>query len=172
MAIPLIGESYRGIEGHIGYLVRQTWGTQRNAVEAILRPLDLTAIQYGVLTLLAREPGCSGADLARGAGTTPQAMNGVLATLEREHLIERRPHPTHGRILRVTLTSEGQRRLDAANPAVRALEAEMERAFTTDEIATVRAWLVESAARLETIARTGSLPQPPSRRRRARRTPG
>lgn len=109
MAIPLIGESYRGVEGHIGYLLRQTSGTLRGAMDAILRPLGLTAVQYGVLSVLARDPGCSGADLARAITTTPQAMNGVLATLEREHLVERRPHPTHGRILRVTLTSEGQR---------------------------------------------------------------
>src|SRR6188472_3416409 len=122
MAIPLIGESYRGVEGHIGYLLRQTWGTLRGAMDAILRRLDLTAVQYGVLSVLARDPGCSGADLARAINTTPQAMNGVLATLEREQLIARRPHPTHGRILRVTLTSEGQRRLEAANPSVRALE--------------------------------------------------
>jgi DNA-binding MarR family transcriptional regulator len=50
-------------------------------------------------------------------------MNGVLATLERENLIERQRHPTHGRILQVTLSSEGARRLEAANPAVRGLEA-------------------------------------------------
>jgi DNA-binding MarR family transcriptional regulator len=170
MAIPLIGESYRGVEGHIGYLAHQTWGTLRGAMAAILRPLELTAVQYGALSVLALEPGCSGADLARAINTTPQATNGVLATLEREQLIERRPHPTHGRILRITLTSEGQRRLDAANPAVRALEAEIERALTPDQIATVKTWLVESAKRLETIARTGTVPQPPSRRARARRT--
>lgn len=70
-------------------------------------------------------------------------------------------------------TSQGQRRLDAGtNPAVRALEAEIERAFTPDEIATVKAWLVGSAARLETVGRTGSVPQPPGRRRRARRAAG
>ena len=36
----------------------------------------------------------SGADLARACNTTPQAMNGVLATLKREGLIYRHPHPT------------------------------------------------------------------------------
>ena len=91
----------------------------------------------------------SGADLARAINITPQAMNGVLATLEREALIERHPHPTHGRILQATLTSEGQRRLDAANPAVRALERAIERDFTPDEIATIKTWLVTGAQRLE-----------------------
>jgi DNA-binding MarR family transcriptional regulator len=114
-----------------------------------LRSHGLTPAQYGVLSVLAREPGASGADLARAMSTTPQAVNGVLATLERESLIERRPHPTHGRILQATLTSEGQRRLETANPSVRALERGIERGLTSDEIATVKTWLVATAQRLE-----------------------
>jgi DNA-binding MarR family transcriptional regulator len=107
-----------------------------------------------VLSVLARDPGASGADLARACNTTPQAMNGVLETLQRQGLIQRHPHPTHGRILQVTLTGEGQRRLEAANPAVRALEAAIERDFTDDELAAVKAWLVSTAKRLERIARS------------------
>jgi DNA-binding MarR family transcriptional regulator len=78
-------------------------------------------------------------------------MNGVLATLEREALIERHPHPTHGRILQVELTDEGQRRVTAATPAVRALEQSIEADFSADEIAIVKRWLVESALRTERL---------------------
>jgi DNA-binding MarR family transcriptional regulator len=151
MSVPVIGERYRGVEGHIGYLLRQASYTLRSALDAILRPHGLNGAQYGVMSVLARDPGASGADLARACNTTPQAMNGVLATLEREGLVERHPHPTHGRILQVSLTSEGTRRLEAANPAVRRLEAAIERGFSADEIATVKAWLVASASQLEKI---------------------
>jgi DNA-binding MarR family transcriptional regulator len=149
MSVPAIGQSFRGVEGRSGYLLRQAWRVLEGAMEVALRPHGLTPPQYGVLTVLAREPGASGADLARAVHTTPQAMNGVLATLERDGLIERHPHPTHGRILQATLTSEGQRRLDAANPAIRALERNTEREWTPDEITTVKAWLVSAAQRLE-----------------------
>jgi DNA-binding MarR family transcriptional regulator len=152
MSAPLIGESYRGAEGHMGYLLRQASHTLRSALDATLRPHGLSAPQYAVLSVLARDPGSSGADLARACNTTAQAMNGVLATLERGGLVERRPHPTHGRIVQVRLSGEGERRLEAANPAVRGLEAAIERDFTSDEIAAVKAWLVESARRLERIA--------------------
>ena len=152
MTIPAIGESYRGVDGHIGYLLGQAWRAQLGAMAIALRPHGLTPWHYGVLSVLAREPGASGADLARATHTTPQAMSGVLATLEREALIERRPHPWHGRILQVTLTGEGQRRLEAANPTVRALEREIERGLTADEIAAVKSWLVTSAQRLERAA--------------------
>jgi DNA-binding MarR family transcriptional regulator len=151
MSVPPIGEGYRGVEGHSGYLLRQAWHAFRGALEMSLRAHDLTSPQYAVLSVLARDPGASGADLARACNTTPQAMNGVLTTLEREGLIERRPHPTHGRIRQATLTNEGQRRLDAAHPAVRALERTIEREFTPDDVATVKAWLVAAAHRLERV---------------------
>jgi DNA-binding MarR family transcriptional regulator len=154
MSVPLIGQSYRGVEGRSGYLLRQAWITWQSAMETALREHGLSSVQYGVLSVLAREPGASGADLARACLTTPQAMNGVLATLERESLIEREPHPTHGRILQVTLTSEGQRRLEAAHPAVRGLERASEPDFTPEDIATVKAWLVTTAQRLERITQS------------------
>jgi DNA-binding MarR family transcriptional regulator len=152
VSVPAIGESYRGVEGHIGFLVRQAWQALSGALETALRPHGLTPAQYGVLSVLAREPGASGADLARALSTTPQALNGVLVTLERDALIERRPHPTHGRILQVTLSSEGERRLEAANPSVRAVERGMERDLTAGEVATVKTWLVATAQQLVSLS--------------------
>jgi DNA-binding MarR family transcriptional regulator len=149
-----MGESYRGVDGHSGYLLRQAWHAFRTAMEIALRPHGLSSPQYAVLSVLARSPGASNADLARACNTTPQAMNGVLATLERGHLIERHPHPTHGRILQVTLTPAGRQTLEAAHPAVRELEREAERAFRPDEIATVKAWLVTAGQRLQALAQS------------------
>ena len=148
MSAPGIGEGYRGVEGNSGYLLRQAWHAFRAAMDSALRAHGLSGAQYAVLSVLARDPGMSGADLARACNTTPQAMNGVLATLERDRLIERHPHPTHGRILQAELTSEGKQRLDAAAPAVRALEAAIEKDLTADQVAAVKAWLVASAKRL------------------------
>jgi DNA-binding MarR family transcriptional regulator len=154
VGVPLIGEGYRGTEGHSGYLLRQASQTLRAAMDGALREHGLTAAQYAVLSVLGREEAASGADLARACNTTPQAMNGVLATLTRERLVERHPHPTHGRVVLMSLSREGERRLRAANQAVRAIEAAIERDFTARQIATVKAWLVASAKHLEAIARS------------------
>jgi DNA-binding MarR family transcriptional regulator len=151
VGVPLIGQRYRGVEGRSGYLLRQAWRGFHGAMEIALREHGLTGAQYAVLSVLARDPGASGADLARACNTTPQAMNGVLATLEGQGLVERHPHPTHGRIRQVELTSEGERRLEAAHPAVRGLEKAIEEGFTADEIAAAKAWLVTAAQRLEQI---------------------
>ena len=154
MSVPLIGQGYRGVEGHSSYLLRQAWQALSGAMEVALRPHGLTGAQYGVLSVLRHHPGASGADLARACNTTPQAMNGVLATLERESLIERQQHPTHGRILQATMTDEGRRRLEAADPAIRGLRRAIERDFTPEDIATVKAWLVGAAQRLERITQS------------------
>jgi DNA-binding MarR family transcriptional regulator len=145
---PRIGEGYRGVDGRTGYLLRQAWQAFGGAMEEALRAHGLTGAQYAALSVLARDPGLSGAELARACNTSPQAMNGVLAALEGEDLIERHPHPTHGRILQVTLTRRGERRLDAATPAVRRLEKAVEADVAPRELAAVKRWLVASAERL------------------------
>ena len=149
---PEVGEGYRGPGGHSGYLLRQAWYAFRSAMDAALREEGLSGAQYAALSVLARSPGLSGADLARACNTTPQAMNGVLGTLEREALVDRRAHPAHGRILQVFLTDEGRHRLDRATPRVRALERTAEAGLADRDTATVKEWLVDVARRLD---RTG-----------------
>jgi DNA-binding MarR family transcriptional regulator len=147
VGVPLIGDGYRGPEGHTGYLLKQAWHEFRVAMEAALREHELSAAQYAVLSVLGRDEPLSGADLARACNTSPQAMNGVLGGLQRDGLIERRPHPTHGRILEVVLTDEGRHRLEASTPAVREVEAAVEQGFSGEQVAAVKEWLVTAAQR-------------------------
>src|SRR3954471_17162463 len=151
MAAPRIGERYRGNEGRTGYLLRQASYVFRRAMDNELRRHGLSGAQYAAPSVLARDPGMSGADLARACNTTPQAMNGVLTTLERDGLVERQAHPTHGRILQVRLTRDGQWRLEEATPAVRELEDAIERNIPPEQTAAAKAWLVASAERLAAI---------------------
>jgi DNA-binding MarR family transcriptional regulator len=156
MSMPQIGESFRGVDGRTGYLLRQAWQQLQGAMEVALRDHGLSSAQFGVLSVLAREPGAYGADLARGINTSPQAMNGVLAGLERNGLVQRRPHPTHGRILQVDLTDKGRRRLDEARPAVDRLEAIIVDGYSESEIAAIKKWLVTAATRM--VEEATSLP--------------
>ena len=119
-----------------------------------LREHGLNAGQYAVLSVLSREPGASGADLARACNISPQAMNGVVATLERDGFVRRAPHPTHGRILQVSLTDEGEKRLAAARPVVDGLERIVEDGYSDKQIALVSEWLVSAAERMVAAARS------------------
>jgi DNA-binding MarR family transcriptional regulator len=156
MTVPAIGEAYRGVDGRSGFLVRQAWHELRSAMDVVLRPHGLSAAQYGVMSVLSRDPGVSGAELARASNISPQAMNELLGALERDGLVKRRPHPTHGRILQVNLTEEGRHQLDAARPDVDRLEKLIDKGYTKEQIALVRAWLVTAAQRM--VEEATSLP--------------
>jgi DNA-binding MarR family transcriptional regulator len=80
------------------------------------------------------------------AGTARQSANELLGGLERSGLIERRAHPRDRRSQQVFLTELGQDRIDAASPAVQAVEAQLETEFSPADRAAARSWLVHMAA--------------------------
>ena len=80
---------------------------ERARMEEVLRPLGVTLHQYTALSILERREGLSSAQLARRHVVTPQAMHQLIASMERDRLIERRPDAANRRILRAWLTEHG-----------------------------------------------------------------
>ena len=119
----------------------------RRELRRRLEPWSLSIPEYTTLSVLARRPGLSNAQLARRALITPQAMNEVIAELERRRFVKRSPDPSHGRILRTELTKRGRTTLDEALKST----GELERLLLADVPAKDRP-VVERA--LETIMRT------------------
>lgn len=113
----------------LGYALKRAQHALRVSMDEALRPLELTTPQYAVLCAVEAEAGLSNARLARAAFVTAQAMQGVLANLERDGFLERRPDPNHGRVLRSDLTSRGRRVLAQAHAAVRVVEDRMVASF-------------------------------------------
>jgi DNA-binding MarR family transcriptional regulator len=149
MARPVqLGEDYRGEDGPIGYLLRQTIYAFNTAMDSGLRRYELTSPQFGALFVLAAEPGLSAAEVGRAMGTTQQAANLLVGGMERAGLVRRSPHPTHGRILEVYPTDEGIRRFRAARPFIRQLEHQMTADLTADDTRTIKRWLVTAAGAL------------------------
>ena len=89
------------------YLVKRLEMAERARMEEVLRPLGVTLHQYTALCILERREGLSSAQLARRHVVTPQAMHQLIATMERDRLIERRPDEANRRILRAWLTEHG-----------------------------------------------------------------
>lgn len=97
----------------------------RLKMDAVLREIGSTTPQYAALSVLEGEAGLSGAALARRCFVTPQTMNQILTNLEAAGMVERRPHPEHGRVLSAYLTDEGAKLVDLAHGEVEAIEERM-----------------------------------------------
>ena len=143
--LPRAGEGKRGLDEHLGYLLRQAAHAHRQRVEQRLSGICLTLPQFSVLTILAAYPGHSSADLARLALVTPQTMSVIVANLLKAGLVVRERHRVHGRIQTLTLTAAGEAMLEAAKRHVYALEAEMLNDLTPTQQTEIRQWLTRIA---------------------------
>jgi DNA-binding MarR family transcriptional regulator len=112
------------------YLVKRLEMAERARMEEVLQAHGVTLHQYTALSLLERRDGLSSAQLARRHFVTPQAMNQLVATLERDGLIRREPDTANRRILRTSLTDKGRQALAACHVAVDELERQMLAGFT------------------------------------------
>jgi DNA-binding MarR family transcriptional regulator len=115
------------------YLIKRLEMAERARMEEVLRPLGVTLHQYTVLSILERREGLSSAQLARRHFVTPQAMHQLIASMERDQLVERRADPTNRRILRAWLTERGSDVLRSCHQVVDRLEERMLSVLTPDE---------------------------------------
>jgi DNA-binding MarR family transcriptional regulator len=114
-----------GVERRVGYELKRAQHALRLRMDDALRSVGLTTPRYAALALLEADPGLSNAELARRAFVTPQTMNAIVVNLEAAGLLERRPHPAHGRILRGYPTEAGRETLERAHRLVQKVEGRM-----------------------------------------------
>ena len=115
------------------YLVKRLEMAERARMEEVLQAHGVTLHQYTALSLLERRDGLSSAQLARRHFVTPQAMNQLVATLERDGLIRRAPDAANRKILRASLSERGREVLAACHAAVDDLERRMLAGFTPEQ---------------------------------------
>ena len=72
---------------------------------------ELTLPEISALSRLERAGSATTSDLARAEQITPQAMGATLAALEERGLVERRPDPSDGRRMAMSVTTAGQQAL-------------------------------------------------------------
>ena len=83
----------------IGFALRQVMLTLRQNIDVALRAqgIELSFVHAMVLKTLAKEPGISGAQLARRVTVTAQSMNSLLRSMESSSYILRERHPENRR---------------------------------------------------------------------------
>jgi DNA-binding MarR family transcriptional regulator len=104
----------------VGMALRHVLQTLRQNIEAALRAhgIELSFVHAMVLKTLAREPGISGAQLARRITVTAQSMNGLLKSMERLQLVVREPHPENRRTDCWYMTSAGLKEMQSGGQIV------------------------------------------------------
>ncbi|WP_329170284.1 MarR family transcriptional regulator [Streptomyces decoyicus] len=102
---------------------------------------ELTLPEVSVLSRLERAGSATTSELARAEQITPQAMGMTLAGLEERGLVERRPDPTDGRRVAMSMAKAGQRALrDRRSARAEQLaEALVAGGFTRAELETLMA---------------------------------
>lgn len=120
-------------EDSLGYAIKRTQHVIRQAMDKTLTDVALTTPQYVALSALSSEPGLSNAALARRCFVTPQTMHQLTGGLASRGLIERSPHPQHGRVVQVCVTKAGEQLLEKAHKLVRAVEEKMTRDLSVVE---------------------------------------
>lgn len=122
--------------------------------DSVLRKHGLSVAQYTVLLSLSREEHMSGAQLARASGVTQQTMGSVLTGLVTRDLISRQVSSLHAKVQIITLTEAGRRAFEDAYGEVAVLEAELGKAFSDRERATLLRLLARATSVLtqQTVA--------------------
>ncbi|MQY34608.1 putative HTH-type transcriptional regulator [Streptomyces sp. RB17] len=127
--------------GRIGYLLWQLSHAYAQRLEQALRPLGLTQAQYSALVRLSLDGALSGAELARRCGVTAQSMGTAVQHLLERDLVERHPHPTHRKIIEISVTPSGEALALSGERAVDPCEREALEPFRPEEREEVRAHL-------------------------------
>jgi DNA-binding MarR family transcriptional regulator len=133
----------------LGYVLKRAQYALRASMDDQLNHLGLTTAQYNLLSAVAVEPGISNAALARMAFVTAQSMQGIVANMEKQGLLRRVPHPTHGRIQQSELTRKGTEVLARAHKALIGIEEKMTSGLNQEEVEALRRALLRCAENMQ-----------------------
>ncbi len=120
------------------YFLNEANQAARSLLEQSLADLEITGIQYTVLSVIGRADGISSADLSRRFYVTPQAMNELTGMLLARELIARKVSSANRRILSMTLTAKGRGLLQKCNRIADRIEREVFASLSVEEYATLR----------------------------------
>lgn len=97
----------------------QAVGRLARRVKAAAASHELSLTESAVLVRLDKYGPQTTADLARAEAVKPQSMGATIAALEERGLVARKPHPTDGRQMKISLTPKGLQVREAARDARR-----------------------------------------------------
>jgi DNA-binding MarR family transcriptional regulator len=97
------------MRGHeLAMALRGAYLAMHRRTDALLARSGVTADQFVVLATLTEGDALTQRELVSRTSSDPNTLRAMLVLLERRGLVERRPHPTDGRAVSVSLTRKGR----------------------------------------------------------------
>jgi DNA-binding MarR family transcriptional regulator len=135
----------------LAYMVGRLERVLKRQLRKGLNPLGLSLGQYTVLSVFHNCDRLSNAQLAERTMVSPQAANELIKSMEKSGWIVRKPDPNHGRIINISLTSEGIQLLAHCDKVVAKLERKMLNALSNKQIVTLHDQLRNAVCALRKI---------------------
>jgi MarR family transcriptional regulator, organic hydroperoxide resistance regulator len=149
--MPVLREQENSTTYPIAALLKRVLNRFRDSLDEKLRPFGVTSAQLHLLAALDREPGVSGARLARSCMVTPQTTQVLLRGIEANGWIHRRKHPENERILQASLTPSGERILARSRIVIGEIYSRMLDGLAPEEVQHLATLLSRCELNLELV---------------------
>jgi DNA-binding MarR family transcriptional regulator len=129
-------EMMEGLDDRPGFLIRRAHQISQAVFVEECESLDITATQFGIMSVLARFGALDQIGIARALGFDRSTTGLVVKLLEDRALIVRTPHPTDRRRHVLRLTAAGEKLRRRAEPLVDRVRDRLIGLFTPAQAAT------------------------------------
>jgi DNA-binding MarR family transcriptional regulator len=124
-----------------GYLLARLGESSRRRFREALESDGLHPRDFGLMTMVAAQPGMTQHQLHEKTGIDPSSMVAAIDELEAAGLAERRPHPGDRRARSIFLTDSGMQTLERVRQLVGEMQKELFAPLDAQERATLHGLL-------------------------------
>ena len=129
------------LESLLGYNARRAALAVIGVFLQRMAPYGLRPVDFSVLTLIAHNPGITSRQICAALDILPPNLVGMIKSLDKRGLIERRTHPTDRRAQGLHLSPEGKKLQKSAQGTATKLESDVASRLSADELDTLKSLL-------------------------------
>ena len=126
------------LESLLGYNARRAALAVIGVFLQRMAPFGLRPVDFSVLTLIAHNPGITSRQLCAALDILPPNLVGMIKSLDKRGLIERRPHPTDRRAQGLHLSPSGRKLQKQAQATATQLEQDVANRLSAKELNTLK----------------------------------
>ncbi|MDQ7742961.1 MarR family winged helix-turn-helix transcriptional regulator [Hydrogenophaga pseudoflava] len=126
------------LESLLGYNARRAALAVIGVFLQRMAPYGLRPVDFSVLTLIAHNPGITSRQICAALDILPPNLVGMIKSLDKRGLIERRPHPTDRRAQGLHLSPAGRKLQKDAQATATKLERDVASRLSAQELTTLK----------------------------------